>query len=65
MRNIILFDETATRENLLPITFTRPVFSRKDLPPPLEEVAAQMVEDMVRADRDGAGGGNEGTYQFR
>lgn len=33
--------------------------SRKDLPPPLEEVAAQMVEDMVRADRDGAGGGNE------
>lgn len=25
MRNIILFDETATRENFLPITFTRPV----------------------------------------
>ena len=33
--------------------------SRKDLPPPLEEVAAQMVEDMVRADQAGAGGGNE------
>ena len=33
--------------------------SRKDLPEPLEDVAAQMVEDMLRADRDGAGGGNE------
>lgn len=25
--------------------------SRKDLPPPLEDVAAQMVEDMLRADQ--------------
>lgn len=33
--------------------------SRKDLPEPLEDVAAQMVEDMLRADQAGAGGGNE------
>ena len=25
MKNIILFDDTATRDNLLPLTFTRPV----------------------------------------
>ena len=35
--------------------------SRKDLPEPLEDVAAQMVEDMLRADQAGAGGGNEGS----
>ena len=33
--------------------------SRKDLPEPLEDVAAQMVEEMLRADQAGAGGGNE------
>ena len=33
--------------------------SRKDLPEPLEDVAAQMVEDMLLADQAGAGGGNE------
>ena len=33
--------------------------SRKDLPEPLEDVEAQMVEDMLRADQAGAGGGNE------
>lgn len=33
--------------------------SRKDLPEPLEDVAAQMVEDMLRADQSPASGGNE------
>ena len=32
---------------------------RKDLPEPLEDVAAQMVEDMLRADQSPASGGNE------
>lgn len=33
--------------------------SRKDLPEPLEDVAAQMAEDMLRADQAPASGGNE------
>lgn len=33
--------------------------SRKDLPEPLEDVAAQMAEDMVRADQSPVSGGNE------
>ena len=37
----------------------RIVCSRKDLPEPLEDVAAQMVEDMLRADQSPASGGNE------